>query len=297
LSTVALNRNVDFVYSLPEQTVEEDRREEDTGVTTSAAIRVMGVIKQAAKHAGDERVQGAWAVILGLTQLEGHELQTAISEALNDLRSEIDLVLADLRAHRVPDYLTRLPIHSALELTSPASWRGAWKPHRDTHLRAEVLVAWNWITWLLPSEDDEISPEHIHELKEQLRDLETAANDDGVPDHLRRFILRQASKIRTALARYRTKGIAPIKEALRSGLSDALFEKEVLASVDTSVPSTRRAIEMLVRYWAALAKFARDVKAMSDFKELVVTKAWPALSDVAEGMTDLLEHLGDRPAP
>jgi hypothetical protein len=253
----------------------------------------MALLRRAAKHPADERVQGAWSALLGLDQLHGHELQTATSEALNDLRSEIELVQEELRSMRVPDDLIRLPINSALELTSPASWRGAWKAHRETHLRAEVLVAWGWVTWLLPSEEDEISPEDIKELETQLKELEAAANDEGVPDQLRRFIFRQATRIRTALTRYTTKGQAPLKEAFQHGLGEVVTERKVLTAADTSAPAAKKAMEKLVRCWATVAKFTSDVKSMDEFWELLVTKGWPALSRAAEGVKGLLERLPD----
>jgi hypothetical protein len=251
---------------------------------TSAAIRVNAILERAARNHDSVSTQAALAKILEIETSDSQDSQDAISNAVGELRAEIRRVETVLKEYETPKELRDLPIQSALALTSPLHIANAWMQNRGNQLRPEVLVAWSWVAFFLPSIDDKVTEEALHALELELAELMTAADVDGVPTELRSFIIRQADKIRKALRRYRVEGVEPLKEVISTGMGDLIRAEPTLNSVDMSSPPSAGAFGKLGKTWNKVAKVAGEVKTVVTTYQALY-KAVPSLAHlVEEGM-------------
>jgi hypothetical protein len=258
---------------------------------TSAAIRVNAILQSALKNSDNISSQAAFAKILGIESLDGHDVQDAVSDALGELRAEIRRVETVLKEKETPQPLIDIPIQAALSLTSPLHIAGAWMQNRAQQLRSEVLVAWGWVAFFLPSIEDDVTEEALHDLERELNEMEEAATAEGVPSNLRAFIVRQGAKIRKALRRYQVEGVEPLKEAISTGMGDLIRAAPTMKPIDASNPASANAFGRLSKAWTNVAKMAGESKAIYDAYQLVAP-AIPAIqSYIAEGAKLLSDSL------
>ena len=216
------------------------------------------------------------------THLKGHELQSAISQTLNTFREEINEVRAEAIAAEIPKALWKPPIEQALELTAPTNLTAPWNANRDKHLRAEVVVSWDWLAWASPAEEDAITEEELAAIEAELSELETAASAEGVPAALRNFILKQVKAIRTALAQYHIKGVAPLKAVVSQTVGDAITASQTLKDVDTTGSESKAAMAKLGSVWKRIASATKDATVMYQVYEIGAEKLPQLLSVLKE---------------
>jgi hypothetical protein len=262
-----------------------------TDMKTSAAIRVNAILEKAAQNNENISSQAAFAKILGIESLDGHDVQDAVSDALGELRAEIRRVETMLKEKETPKALSDTPIQAALNLTSPLHIASHWPQNRGNQLRPEVLVAWGWVAFFLPSIDDDVTEEALRELERELDEMEEAATAEGVPSELRAFIVRQGARIRKALRRYQVEGVEPLKEAISTGMGDLIRAAPIIVPTDASNPASANAFGRLSKAWTSVAKVAGESKALYD-AYLLVASAIPAIQPyIAAGVKLLSSSL------
>jgi hypothetical protein len=248
---------------------------------TSAAIRINAILEKALSNAENLSTQDAFAKILEIEKSDTHDAQDAVSNAIVKMRAEIRRVESMLKEKDTPKALRNLPIHAALNLTAPLQIAGLWQQNRGNHLRPEVMTAWGWIAFFLPSSEDDVTEEALKELELDLSELMAAAEVDGVPPLLRSFIIRQADNIREALRRYRVEGVEPLKEVISTGMGDLIRAEPTLSSVDMSSAQSASAFEKLGKTWNKVAKVAGEVKTVVTTYQ-ALHKVVPSLLHLAE---------------
>jgi hypothetical protein len=255
---------------------------------TSAARRLNDVFHKAVSFHDDRRpgTFQAWTQIFGVSDgSQTAEAEDAVTSLLHDVRADITEFEAGLRGTEAESLAAEI-VSQARLFTSPAQLSTDWRTHKSNYLAPQTLKAWQWAALYFPSEEDNVDGEALEGLRELLNELQTAAQDPELPNTLRRFVLRQVTTLRRAIARYAVKGIQPLRDAAVQTAGEAQRDQHELEdAVNRSGEKGFSLAGKLLKVFRKTAEVAGDADKLA--------KGGAAIAQLCEKARPLVEQIVD----
>lgn len=262
---------------------------------TSAARRVYRLLITAEKieHKTAQTINVAWAIAFGVVKPDAPPATNKIddeevAQLLSDFREEVRLVSLALSDDAETNQASRGAIKHALALAALNHLHGSWQELKGSHLKAEMLTAWEWMRIYLPSEPETCDAADVGQLKKEIDELEEAAGQPGIPPHIRQFVRKQTAAIRKALNRLRISGVEPLRTALDQGFGEIVRTQEELSKAAEKAPAASKGLlSKLGHAWVTSAKVADQ---LDKFRRMVllIEDASPYIRHALEYVKDIL---------
>ena len=176
-------------------------------------------------RANDLPMVKVWGEVFELP-IDSPHLEDDVVTCLQAMRSEMDLLQARLAAMGVPEDLTQTAMRRFRNTASTVYLNQSWGGLRDEASKPENGLAFKWANWALRDEnEDDMAPEELTALRNELDSLEQSLQDTEMSPYLRDFVQRQIAAIRAALRVYHVRGVKPIEEALQKVAGAYTIEK------------------------------------------------------------------------
>jgi hypothetical protein len=166
-----------------------------------------------------------WAEVFDLSPDAPH-LEDDVVTCLQAIRSEIELLRTKLLAMGAPEDLMHPGLARLRNIASTANINAGWNGVWDEASKPENRLAFNWASWTLRDETEDVMPaDDLASLRSELDSLEQSLHETEMTPYLRGFVQRQVDAIRAALRVYRVQGVKPIEEALQRVAGTYTIEK------------------------------------------------------------------------
>lgn len=248
------------------------------------AERLLALYEKLVRQTTDQQMVKTWAVVFDLDPT-GPALEDEVNACVVALRAQVDFTRTRLDEHGVPSNLTDPGFTRLRSVAAPALFHQSWNGHRGNIQAPECRHAFQWAAWVLRDESEqEVPPDELKGLLNEVLDLEQALRDADMSPYLRSFIQRQIDAIHSALRVYPVSGVRPLREAMTSVVGAITIEDErLVAANNTAPPDAQTVLAKASSFIHKTAGVCDNIDKIYSFGEKAVsltTKLAPLLSYV-----------------
>lgn len=154
------------------------------------------------------------------------------------LLSQIDLAVDGLRRDGFPEHLYVRQVSSARDAFTVSALNQQWN-HVTGQVTADVKLAFDWIAYALPDQNDAVEKEALARLLEVLNAISNDKLLHSLPAAWKELIERHINAILDALAAHPITGSAPVEKAVKDLVTDLVVHSDELE--ETPVPQEAKA--------------------------------------------------------
>lgn len=189
------------------------------------------------------------------------------------LLSQIDLSVDGLRRAGFPEHLYMRQIESARSAFTASALNHQWN-HVTGQVASDVKLAFDWMAYALPDQNDVVEKEALAELLEALDAIASDELLQTLPAVWREVIERHINAILDALAGQSITGSAPVEKAVKDLMTDVVLQSEELG--DAPVQNETKAF---VRKAFGVVKATIEVAVKSEKALTAIDKLYQLVSE------------------
>lgn len=203
------------------------------------------------------------------------------------LQSQIDIAVDGLKRQGFPEHLYKRQVQSARNAFSASGLNQQWN-HVIGQITPDVKLAFDWIAYALPDQNDVVEKSALAELLESLNAILSDELLQTLPAVWKELIERHINAILEALAEQPITGSAPVEKAVKDLATDIMVHSDELQEAPVSPeakPLLKRAFGAVGKTVELAVKAEKTLTAMDKLYKLVAEK-WPLLQELIHRITN-----------
>lgn len=190
---------------------------------TSSAKKLYSILKQACDHDFKTPMIDVWTKVLGARSKDHNEVSDKLLQLFalfNDVKDDINTLENNEKYRRALNN-----IQTSI-LRQPPISTGEWKLVK-TAIREEMLDLIDACGDLMISQGrgiNEITPEQLEDLKQQINDLVKEIQDSEIDKDIKNFIINKLMRIKETIINYPIRGASGISKANEQALGGILLK-------------------------------------------------------------------------
>ena len=184
----------------------------------NSATRLHRLLKALGEQPDKRRVSDAWAMVLGINEVDDDKRSYETVEALGRLHRQVDTARRLMRSTEISQELYESALNRCKRAMSVDTLSAKMSDIRQ-NLAPDVLIAIAWCGETLAQDEQELEPEVLAELQSEVEALRAAIEREDLPASLREFVSEQIQIIEKALREFPIVGARALSEALFQGYS------------------------------------------------------------------------------
>lgn len=208
----------------------------------NAATRIHSVIE----HTG--AIDGQLPAIEGLFELfclghltPGASAGRQVTQRMNQLQDQIDLVDAGLRSAGVPAALWAASLEQVRNGFSPTALGGNWQ-QIVANFTPEARLALQWAAHVLPADDGGVDQTLLGQLLFDIEEVLMLVEQIELPDVLRQFITEHMRSLQEGLRVSAIAGMRPLREAIKIVAGDIALRQDTINRAVADLPADAAAV-------------------------------------------------------
>lgn len=199
-----------------------------------------------------------WAEILGVMQENSSRKAAEVTNKLNMLHDELDLVKTAMEETDFSEYLYNDALKNLEQVISVLYLQTNWQSVAQ-FLKPEALLALNFCSEILPDETQQFNQSDIDELVNLLEALKQELNASQLPEKLVKLIQKHIAIIEQAIVDYQIQGYRAVENAVTLMTGDIVTQGQMIkANNDKPV------VAILGRLYEKVSNVVEKVRPMID---------------------------------
>lgn len=227
----------------------------------NSAFRVLDILEKAQKKGGKEKVFEVWASIFEIEGSDQNKKNFEISECLNQLHGEIEIVRRQMSNTDFESKLYEPWLNKINTILAVHALMTEWQGMKNT-ISGEVLMCLGFCKQILPDEESLIEKKDVEELQEILASLEAALADSTLPEFTQNLIRNHVKSIRAALRSYNIVGAKALQAAMNSAVGEVVANDVAFSKAKESKEVTKVG-ELLLKLHGLTEKIVKSEKVVS----------------------------------
>jgi len=194
----------------------------------NSAYRLVSLLKSIPGYPDNIQTLDVWAKLFRVDQENLHKRAAVISDRLNLMNRELDVVRSQMQKLEFSDFLYEPSISRVENAISTMLLPVSWNQARQ-HLTSETILALAFCSEILDDEEEQVSPEEISIIREQVDELRILLADSELPQRLQTLIRHHIELILTALDEYPVVGAKVFREVAHTALGEMIDAKDSIS--------------------------------------------------------------------
>ncbi len=178
------------------------------------------ILKAAAIQPDQTKISDVWANAFKIEIKASTKRDLEVVENLGLLHNQFEDTQRLIAQTDYSEELYQSSFNRIEKVLSVQSLSSHWSGLKN-HLAPDTLLAINWLSEVLPNEENSIDSDFVKEIEKQLSQLSKSLEGDDVPLSLKIFVERQIEIIEKALRQHGIMGTKALRDAMYQGYSNS----------------------------------------------------------------------------
>lgn len=199
----------------------------------NSAQRMYAILKAAAAQPDGTKISDVWAKAFNIEIKTSTKRDLEVVENLGHLHNQFEITQSLIKQTDYSNELYQFSFNHIDRVLSVQNLSSQWSTLKS-HLTPDTLLAINWLSEVLPNEDNSIDSNFVKEIEKQLSQLKKLLEADNVPLSLKIFVERQIEIIEKALRQHGIMGTKALRDALYQGYSSSHENENIVTDYEQS---------------------------------------------------------------
>jgi len=199
----------------------------------NSAQRMLVILNAAVAQPDGDTISDVWAKSfnLGIEKTTKRDLE--VVESLGILYGQFEITKSLIAQTDYSEELYRKSFNRIDGVLSIQNLSSQWTGLKH-NLAPETLLAINWLSEVLPDEENSVDSDFVKGIEEQLLQLKKSLEVDNVPLSLKIFVERQIEIIEKAFRQHGVMGTKALRDALYQGYSNSHENDSIVTEYEQS---------------------------------------------------------------